>query len=79
MKKKYQYVNSTLIKATKGVLAAYAEEHPEDETPLINCCKMHKVDKSDRMRFVRAAQQLGWSVIRTNGKVYDNGRFAWSE
>lgn len=79
MKKKYQYVNSALIKATASLLSAYKDAHPDYESPLIRYCAEHKIAKNDRVRFVRAAQQLGWNVIRTDGKVYDNGRFAWSE
>lgn len=79
MKKKYKYVNSALIKATANLLSAYKAQHPDYDSPLIRYCDEHKITKDDRVRFVRAAQQLGWNVIRTDGKVYDNGRFAWSE
>lgn len=79
MAKKYQYINSRLIKATATLLAAYKEEHPSDETPLKTYCEAHKIGKQDRSRFVRAAQQLDWDVIRTGGKVYENGRLLWNE
>lgn len=79
MKKKYQYVNSALIKATASLLSAYKDAHPDYESPLIRYCAEHKIAKNDRVRFVRAAQQLGWNVIRTDGKVYDDGRLAWNE
>lgn len=75
MKTKRAYINPKVVEGTMDVLQRYKEQHPQDNTPLINACAHEP--SSERPRFVRAAQRLGWNVTRTQGKIYENGVLAW--
>lgn len=75
MQTKVRYINPKVIKGTMEVLRAYKESHQDDATPLISVCAKERA--SERARFVRAAQRLGWNVTRSQGKIYENGVLAW--
>lgn len=78
MKTKRNYINPAVIEGTMLVLMKYQGEHTESATPMIDCFNSQKIDASERARFVRAAQRLGWNVTRSQGKIYENGVLAWN-
>ena len=77
MKAKRTYINPRVIEGTMRVLVGYQATHTETMTPMTDCFNSQKLDASERARFVRAAQRLGWNVTRTQGKIYENGVLAW--
>ena len=78
MKTKRNYINPAVIEGTMRVLEDYQMAHQETATPMIDCFNSQKNDASERARFVRAAQRLGWCVTRSQGKIYENGVLAWT-
>lgn len=78
MKTKRNYINPAVIEGTMRVLVGYQVTHTESATPMIDCFNSQKNDASERARFVRAAQRLGWNVTRSQGKIYENGVLAWT-
>lgn len=78
MKTKRTYINPAVIEGTMRVLVGYQATHTETATPMIDCFNSQKIDASERPRFVRAAQRLGWNVTRSQGKIYENGVLAWN-
>lgn len=72
---KRNYINPKVIAGTMEVLERYKAAHPQDKTPMANACAGEP--STERQRYVRAAQRLGWSVVRSNGHVYENGTLIW--
>ena len=72
---KRNYINPKVIAGTMEVLERYKAMHPQDKTPMANACAGEPT--TERQRYVRAAQRLGWSVVRSNGHVYENGTLIW--
>ena len=72
---KRNYINPKVIAGTMEVLERYKATHPQDKTPMANACAGEPI--TERQRYVRAAQRLGWSVVRSNGRVYENGTLIW--
>ena len=72
---KRNYINPKVIAGTMEVLERYKAAHPQDKTPMANACAGEPA--TERQRYVRAAQRLGWSVVRSNGHVYENGTLIW--
>jgi hypothetical protein len=72
---KRNYINPKVIAGTMEVLERYKAMHPQDKTPMANACAGEPI--TERQRYVRAAQRLGWSVVRSNGHVYENGTLIW--
>lgn len=71
----HEYINRRVIAATMDLLQEYQNKHPETRTPMRDA--MQLFEQTDRGRFKRAAQQLGWNVIVCRGKVYENGVLCW--
>ncbi len=69
------YINPRVIAGTMEALEKYKAAHPQDKTPRANACAGEPI--TERQRYVRAAQRLGWSVVRSNGHVYENGTLIW--
>lgn len=78
MKTKRNYINPRVIEGTMHVLHDYWAQHSSSKTPMIDCVNNQNLPASERARFVRAAQRLGWSVTRSQGKIYENGVLAWN-
>lgn len=72
---KRNYINPRVIVGTMDALEKYKAAHPQDKTPMANACAGEP--STERQRYVRAAQRLGWSVVRSNGHVYENGVLLW--
>ena len=72
---KRNYINPRGIAGTMEALEKYKAMHPKDKTPMANACAGEP--STERHRYVRAAQRLGWSVVRSNGHVYENGVLLW--
>jgi len=72
---KRNYINPKVITGTMEVLEKYKAAHPNDTTPLANACAGEPA--TERGRYVRAAQRLGWNVVRSHGHVYENGTLIW--
>lgn len=75
---KTKYINPAVIEGTMRVLQNWKDEHPSSATPMAECVNKHGVRDDDRARFVRAAQRLGWAVVRSQGKIYENGVYVWN-
>ena len=69
------YINPKVVAATMEILSDYKDTHPMSKTPMCECAA--NIPTTDRARFVRAAQRLGWNVTKTLGHIYENGYFAW--
>jgi hypothetical protein len=78
MANKRKYINPAVIEGTMLALMQYQGEHTESVTPMADYVYGHKIEGDDRARFVRAAQRLHWNVVRSQGKIYENGRLVWS-
>lgn len=78
MKIKRTYINPRVIEGTMNVLHDYWAQHMTSKTPMTDCVNSQKIPASERPRFVRAAQRLGWNVTRSQGKIYENGVLAWT-
>ena len=72
---KRNYINPKVIAGTMEVLERYKATQPQDKTPMASACAGEPI--TERQRYVRAAQRLGWSVVRSNGHVYENGTLIW--
>lgn len=75
---KRKYINPSVIEGTMRVLQNWKDEHPSSQTPMAEYVSKHGVRDDDRARFVRAAQRLGWDVVRSQGKIYENGVLVWN-
>lgn len=71
----HEYINRKVIKMTADYLKEYRKAHADTITPMRDAAA--RFDKSERGRFKRAAQQLGWNVCVSRGKVYENGILCW--
>lgn len=78
MANKRKYINPAVIEGTMLVLMQYQGEHTESKTPMADCVNSQKISADERARFVRAAQRLRWNVVRSQGKIYENGVLVWS-
>lgn len=74
---KRNYINPKIIEGTMHVLHEYLAANATTKTPMADCMKSKKIQENDRPRFVRAAQRLGWPVVRSQGHVYENGVLLW--
>ena len=72
---KRNYINPRVIVGTMDALDKYKAAHPQDKTPMANACAGEP--KEQKARYVRAAQRLGWNVVRSQGHVYENGVLLW--
>lgn len=72
---KSNYINPKVISGTMEVLERYKAMHPQDKTPMASACAGET--KEQKARYVRAAQRLGWNVVRSQGHVYENGTLIW--
>ena len=72
---KRNYINPRVIAGAMEVLEKYKAAHPQDKTPMANACA--REPKEQKPRYVRAAQRLGWNVVRSQGHVYENGVLLW--
>lgn len=74
----YTYINPSIVAATMELLQEYKKKHPHDKTPMANACAEEPVTGSyTQQRYTRAAQRLGWPVVRSRGHVYENGILVW--
>ena len=69
------YINPAVVNVTAEQLERYKKNHPKSQTPMADMCAGEPA--SERPRYVRAAQRLHWNVVRTQGKVYENGVLVW--
>lgn len=72
---KRNYINPSVVNVTAEQLERYKKNHPHTNTPMADMCANEP--ESERARYVRAAQRLHWNVVRTQGKVYENGVLVW--
>lgn len=72
---KRNYINPRVIAGTMEALEKYKAAHPQDKTPMASACAGEP--KEQKARYVRAAQRLGWPVVRSQGHVYENGVLLW--
>ncbi len=73
------YINPAVVKATAERLTEYKKKHRDSKTPMADYWTVAAIKPEDRARFVRAAQQLGWNVVRSQGNVYENGVLVWAK
>lgn len=71
---KRNYINPSVIRSAMQELEAFKAQG-ESKTPLFDFAKNEPSET--RAIYVRAAQRLKWSVIRSRGHVYENGYFIW--
>ena len=72
---KRNYINPAVIAGTMRVLEDYKRNHPQSVTPMADACAGEPL--TEKRRYVRAAQRLGWPVVRSQGHVYENGVLLW--
>lgn len=72
---KRNYINPRVVQNAMSVLVGAKVKDPREPLILFKVAK----DENDETRaaYVRAAQRLGWNVVRSKGHVYENGRFIW--
>lgn len=72
---KKNYINPRVIADAMQVLQAAKASDPREPLVLFKAAKNE--NEETRAAYVRAAQRLGWNVVRSKGHVYENGKFIW--
>lgn len=71
-------INRELMAQTKQYLTAHRLNHVGSVTPLIDAVKeLGELSDFDKSRYFRAAKQLGYSVMQSNGVYYERGVRIW--
>lgn len=77
-KKEKFYVSPAVKQQTMALLVDYRRKNPAARTPMADAYKATpNVTDEDKVRFVRAAHALGWSVTKHKGVFYENGVQIW--
>lgn len=72
---KRNYINPRVVENAMDVLREAKAADPREQLVLFKTAKDGNSDT--RAAYVRAAQRLGWNVVRSKGHVYENGQFLW--
>lgn len=72
---KDKYYNPKLIQQAMSQLSEYLAKNPLAATPLAD----YTAGLPEELRevYFRAARRLKWSVCKSQGKCYENGRLLW--
>lgn len=71
-------INRELMKQTKQYLTVHRLNNTGSITPLIDAVKeLGELSDFDKSRYFRAAKQLGYSVMQSDGVYYERGVRIW--
>lgn len=72
---KRNYIHPRIVENAMDVLKKAKAADPRE--PLVLFKTVKDDNEGTRAAYVRAAQRLGWNVVRSKGHVYENGQFLW--
>lgn len=72
---KRSYIHPRVVENAMDVLKAAKAADPREQLVLFKTARNE--NDETRAAYTRAAQRLGWNVVRSKGHVYENGKFIW--